>query len=332
MERADWLFVRTADYGLPPGGEPLNVTTADGVRLRAVRWPARLTGSAARAPKGCVLLMQGRAEFIEKYAETIDDLLQRGFAVITFDWRGQGLSDRTLPNRFKGHVRDFSQYRLDLEAVVSQAIPDYWPRPLFGLAHSMGGAIVLSALARGFAGFARVTLSAPMVDIVLPLGARSARGLARTLRLAGMGAAFVPGGGMGSISARPFDGNPLTTDPARYARNAALVRAATDADIAVAIGDPTVGWLDAAFRCMAEFTQPDFGRRIATPTLILAAGADRVVSTPAIERLALQLKTGRAIVLPGARHELLMERDETRAAFFAAFDAFIPGSAAEFAA
>ena len=32
------------------------------------------------------------------------------------------------------------------------------------------------------------------------------------------------------------------------------------------------------------------------------------------------------IVIPGARHEILMERDAIREQFWAAFDAFIPGT------
>ena len=51
-----------------------------------------------------------------------------------------------------------------------------------------------------------------------------------------------------------------------------------------------------------------------------------MVSVPAIERLAAELRAGGQIVIPGARHELLMERDRVREQFFAAFDAFIPGS------
>ena len=61
------------------------------------------------------------------------------------------------------------------------------------------------------------------------------------------------------------------------------------------------------------------------PTLVIAAGRDPVVSTPAIERFAARLKTGAALVLPTARHEILMETDEIRARFRAAFDAFVPG-------
>lgn len=326
-----WRFAETESYALPAGYEALVVTTADGRKLRAVRWPARLDPKRMIAPQGTVCLMQGRAEFIEKYAETIEDLLQRGFAVVTFDWRGQGLSDRELPNAFKGHVADFRQYRLDLDAVIAQAVPDYWPRPLFGLAHSMGGAILLQALANGFDHFARVVLSAPMIDIKLPMSPRAARYLARSLAAAGLSRAWIPGGGRQSVALKPFAGNALTSDARRYARNAALIVAGQQAGIDIGIGDPSVGWLNAAFRCMDSTLAPAFTRAIATPVLIIAAGSDRVVSTPAIERLAMRLKTGRAIVLPGAQHELLMEQDEIRDSFFAAFDAFIPGSAAEFA-
>ena len=66
--------------------------------------------------------------------------------------------------------------------------------------------------------------------------------------------------------------------------------------------------------------------KIRLPTLIVAAGADPVCATPATERFAARLKAGHAIVLPAARHEILMERDAIREQFWAAFDAFIPGT------
>jgi lysophospholipase len=134
----------------------------------------------------------------------------------------------------------------------------------------------------------------------------------------------MPGGGATSIMTKPFDGNALTSDPARYARNARLVAE----HMSLAIGDPTLGWIRAAFGQMAEFAAARYPLEIATPVLILAAGEDQVVSTPAIEAFAARLKTGPAILLPGARHEILQETEATRAAFWAAFDAFAPGVAA----
>ena len=74
--------------------------TRDGVGIRYARWrppPGR---------KGTVCLFQGRAEFIEKYFETVRELRARGFAVATMDWRGQGGSERALSDPHKGHVGD----------------------------------------------------------------------------------------------------------------------------------------------------------------------------------------------------------------------------------
>ena len=75
-----------------------------------------------------------------------------------------------------------------------------------------------------------------------------------------------------------------------------------------------------------RFADPRYPLEIRLPTLIVAAGADPVCATPATERFAARLKAGHAIVIPGARHEILMERDAIREQFWAAFDAFIPGT------
>jgi lysophospholipase len=65
--------------------------------------------------------------------------------------------------------------------------------------------------------------------------------------------------------------------------------------------------------------------------LVMPAG-DSVTLTPVAERFAARLKAGRALVIPGAEHELLMERDDVRSLFWAAFDAFVPGTPPETAA
>ena len=43
--------------------------------------------------------------------------------------------------------------------------------------------------------------------------------------------------------------------------------------------------------------------------LIVAAGRDDVVSTPAIEEFAMRLRAGSHLVVAGAQHEMLMEQD-----------------------
>ena len=62
------------------------------------------------------------------------------------------------------------------------------------------------------------------------------------------------------------------------------------------------------------------------PILMLAASSDTVVSTAAIEEFAYHLRAGSHLVIAGAKHEILQEQDRYRAQFWAAFDAFVPGT------
>jgi lysophospholipase len=290
--------------------------TPDGIALRFARW------APPRGRKGTVCLFQGRSEFIEKYFETVRDLRARGFAVATLDWRGQGLSDRTLRNARKGYVRNFAQYQIDLETFINEIVLPDCPPPLFALGQSMGATILLRAAYAGHRWFDRMVLLAPM--IALPGMRRSGanRIIVKALRSIGLGSLYVPGGSAAAIVQRPFKGNLLSSDPVRYARNVAVV----EAEPALAIGSPTVAWCDAAFRVMAELSEPGYPGRIRQPILIIAAGMDGIVSTPAIAEFAVRLRGGSHLIVPGARHELLMEQDRFRKQALAAFDAFVPGS------
>lgn len=309
-------LVATPDNPVPRRAVVTRIAAVDGVGLRVARWR-----SAGRRTLGTVCILQGRAEFIEKYFETIGELRRRGFAVVAFDWRGQGGSDRELANARKGHIDDFSLYQRDLDAVIGEMLAQC-PAPHFALAHSMGAAIALQRAREGRGHFARLVALAPMIALSMVKWQRTVRITAEVLDALGLGAAFRPGGGATSISTKPFAGNRLSSDPARYARNAAVAAAAPH----LAIGDPTIAWVDAAYRCMRAFEDPRFAASIDTPALVVAAGADPVVSTPAIERFAARLKVGHALIIPHARHEILMERDVIRDLFWAAFDAFVPGS------
>ena len=91
---------------VPEGAVTGTLRAPDGVALRFARWPA------PPGRKGTVCLFHGRAEFIEKYFESVRELQARGFAVATLDWRGQGLSDRALADTHKGHVYDFDEYNV----------------------------------------------------------------------------------------------------------------------------------------------------------------------------------------------------------------------------
>ncbi len=301
---------------VPEGAVTGTLKTRDGVSLRFVRWPP------PPGRKGTVCLFHGRAEFIEKYFETVRELRSRGFAVATFDWRGQGLSQRMLDDPHKGHVGDFSEYELDLDVFMRDVVLPDCPPPLFAIGHSMGGSVMIRIARQGSRWFDRMVLSAPMIDLAGMRSSSFVKTTARLMRFGGLGKIYVPGGDATSLSTGPYIGNPLTSDPVRHARTKAVLEAAP----ALGIGAPTVGWVDAAYAVIAEFADPTYPGKIRQPLMLVAAGRDEIVSTAAIEDFAVRLRTGSHLIIAGSRHELMMEQDRYRIQFWAAFDAFVPGT------
>ncbi len=240
----------------------------------------------------------------------------------SLDWRGQGLSDRLLSDPLKGHVGNFSQYDIDLQTFMQEVVLPDCPPPIFAIGHSMGGAILIRSARQGRRWFDRMVLSAPMIALRGTRTMGAARFIVGAGRLFGMGSSYIPGGDRVPVNARPYVGNMLTSDPVRYARNAAVL----EAEPALGVAAPTFAWADSAFKVMNDFTQHAYGSQIRQPILLVGAGRDAVVSTRAIETFAMRLRAGSHLIVPGAEHEMLMEHDRYRAQFWAAFDAFVPGT------
>lgn len=292
--------------------------TPDGLRLRAAHWPAHPPVSA----RGTVLLLNGRTEFLEKYLEPVAELRRRGFAIWSLDWRGQGLSSRLLPDPVPGHAVRFSDYLDDLDLLLDRLVlPGLGARPLVLLAHSMGGHLGALLLARRPGLFTRAILSAPMMDFLRRprVPRRAVRLLAGAACLAG--AAGRPGPGTRPLPPldRPFQDNPLTGCPDRYAADTAWMRDQP----ALQVGGATWGWLHAASASVAALRRPAVARSITVPVLVLLASDERLVDNRATRRFAAGLRNAEVVEFPGARHELLREHDVHRLAVWAAVDRFL---------
>lgn len=309
-------LIALPDRPVPEGARIGTLTTPDGITLRHARWEG--LGPHRR---GTVVICQGRSEFIEKYAEVIGELRGRGFGVLAFDWRGQGGSQRLTRNGAKGHIRRFADYQTDLEAVMTAvALPECKP-PFHALGHSMGGAVLIEAAKAGRIWFDRIVLSAPMVRLRQVPAQGAMRGFFTALSLLGLGGRLVPGGTLKPTSQKPFERNLVSSDPARYA----LIGSYADIDRRLGLGAPTIGWVRAALAVTARFAKPFYAETIRQPMLLIAGSRDGLVDTAAAEAFGRRLKAGHTIVVQGAMHEVMMERDDLRAQFWAAFDAFVPG-------
>ncbi|QKV20358.1 alpha/beta fold hydrolase [Oricola thermophila] len=297
-----------------------HVETPDGFSVRYARFRAD-----ANPVKGTVVILQGRNEFIEKYFETISDILDAGFDVVAFDWRGQGGSQRFFRRIDSGYVDSFEQYAIDLDTVFEQIVlPDCRP-PYFILGHSSGALAALYTAPAYVNRIRRMVLSSPFLGLPASDFKHGAtRAVTKMMGFLGLGNLYVYGGSAARLR-KPFEINPLTSDSDRYARNTSVLAEHPE----LAIGGPSASWVSAAFRAIDVVSDPEHMARTTTPTLVLMAGAESVVSNAAIETLTTRLRSASLLTIDGARHELMQEADIYREQFMAALLAFIPGSGAE---
>lgn len=292
------------------------IQSRDGRRLRTAIWDA----APGIPPRGVCTLLDGQTEFLEKYQEVAGELSARGFTVAGLDWRGQGASERALPNPMKAHIGDFSEYDADLAAFLDQIVRPLTDKPPLALAHSMGGHITMRALHDRPGTFVAAAATAPMLRALTRGYPRPlARAACRVQNALGRRNAWVWGMEARDPLKLAFTDNLVTSDRGRYERNTALVAAQKD----IRLAGPTWGWLEAAYRSMEHVMSPGYPEAITTPVLIVGAGRDRIVDTTAAREFTARLPHGTYLEIETAEHEILMETDSIRADFWAAFDTFV---------
>jgi lysophospholipase len=291
------------------------LVTPGNLTLRYGYWQRHSTAS-----RGTVLLLQGRGEFMEKYDETIGELCRRGMDVVSFDWRGQGLSDRCFTGSNNGLTSYYDHCIDDLNGVIKHVIAPLNPGPLYVLAHSMGGHIVLRYLYRYALPVAGCVLTAPMIDIATrPVPGIVARWVCRLQVKCGRGSVPVGGARKYDSYRIGFKGNRLTSDRKRFERTQRLVagnpRLATDY--------VSYGWLADTFNSIDVLKRAGFAGSLSVPLLVFMAQKDRVVSNAAIHAFVQHVTKADLIGIDGSRHEILQEEDARRALFWRVLDRFI---------
>jgi lysophospholipase len=318
----------SADLGMPQPVEDSLVAT-DGARIRYACWR---TEPAERL--GAVLCLNGRTEFIEKTMDIYALFTRSGLDVWTLDWRGQGLSERRLADRHKGHVDDYQQFLDDLDQFVSEVtdLGENSGKTIL-LAHSMGGHIGFRYLHDRPGLFDCAMFSAPMID--LSVNTAPLRLINSGLIRLGLGERYALGTGRFDFAYKnPDDPNDngtvedykkrfktfdmLTSDARKFMEIQGLIRS----NPALALGGPTAAWLDATFRSINLTWAPGYAEAIKTPVLMVGGGRDRVVVTKRQEEMAERLPNARFLQVDEASHEFLIECDDIRSIFLEAFADF----------
>lgn len=302
-------------HAIPADARLSTWTAPDGWPIRRLDWP----GDGRR---GRIMVQGGRGDFIEKYLETLAHFHAAGWSVSMFDWRGQGGSGRLSPDPHVGHASSFTPWVSDLTALWRDwSREGEGPRAILG--HSMGGFLVLRALADAAIDPDAAVLVAPMLGLRSFLGQGIGGALARFI--AGLGdparAAWKHNERPASLKSRQ---RLLTHDLVRYA-DARIWHETTPA---IRLGPPSWGWLAEAFTQTAALAADPRIETIRTPILALVGDHDGLVDPGAARRVIARLPDAQLVRFGSeAAHEILHEVDPVRDRALALIDAFLAARA-----
>lgn len=299
-------------FSRPPTWEWAALESRDGARLRF--------GSAKplTAPKATIVLVGGYTEFAEKYFETFNDLVDRGYMVSSLDWRGQGGSQRYLQNPQMAHSIGFDHDQADLELYLRNHVRG----PVYLIAHSMGGNIAVRLLHDHPGLVKAAVLSAPAFRI----GSRAGMPAWQARALSGL----MVTGGLGQMyalnqhdwvddAARNAANSPVSHDQARDQNTLRWLRERPE----LRLGGGTYRWAYEFYSSCAKVMSPEYLAAIHTPILIGSAGQDTFVDSAAHDEACAKLPNCRLLKYPDARHELLNEADAVRQPFIDQVESFI---------
>jgi lysophospholipase len=297
--------------------------------------------------RGGVVLVPGFTEGLAHYQELVHDLVANGYSVYIHDHRGQGFSTRLLTGERdgdKGHVDQFDHLVTDLDHFVRQVQTQRagQTRPLFALAHSMGGAVLALHLARTGTGtgtaspYAAVALVTPMFEPSVGqtgLGARADRAAERwcdataarlPFQLPWLSSQRVAGQGFDAARAA-FEAqadrqdNDLSHSVPRLLQRWADRASACTATSApehcghadAKVDGPTLRWVSQACSASRQARGPE-ATGVTLPVLLINGGQDTIVEAQAQREFCTRAPGCVGLTLPQARHGLLLERDDLR--------------------
>lgn len=258
--------------------------------------------------KKTLIILPGRTEPAQKYAELAFDLKGLEMNVFILDIQGQGESDRLLSDTQKGHVRKFNDYVLDLKQFLNEiVIPQTRGTDLYILSHSMGGTIAAKYLASENHLIKKAVLNAPMFEMnTAPYKEWIARIYSNVLVVAGKGTTYAPGRGPYNPQEDSFEKNDVTHSRARFEHYKQTLLDRPE----LIVAGPTARWVRESLN--ATKGSQSLGKKIHIPLLVLQAQNDQIVHLPRQAQFCDNARNCKAHVFKNSFHEILMEKDLIR--------------------
>ena len=258
--------------------------------------------------KGIVVLVPGHTAPLEVYGPYVKPLVEAGYSVTGLEQRSQGRSWRPLANPEKSHQKDYADLSADLAAYVASLGDDM---PVFVIGNSMGGHIALRAAGENGMTPRALGLVVPMVDIVT--GAFPypvARFFTTFYTWTGQAEHYAMGSADWKLAEGPLG---VASDCNPNPATAGTMNALRALDEPLRVEGVTNQWVHATMASASTIVASGFAEGIDVPTLMVTAGKEAYVSTPAAAAFCERMGSCERIDYPQAAHCIVNE-DRARGA------------------
>ncbi len=278
----------------------------DGRNLRIAIWKTQI-----KRIRGTIFFLGGHREFIEKYSDTFEFFIKRGFNVATLDWRGWGLSERPFPSRPKiQHISSTEEYQLDLDALIGLARRKKLTTPWYLVAHSLGCLIGLRRLTSEPLCFDKYIFLSPLWGN-FPYVTRPIQKLLikfdKALRLLGltMLTQQSPEKYKPYSLTIDFKTNTLTSDRKQFFRLQSILKENPE----LHSGTPTLGYVIAILKEIEALSRAKIPNR---KILVVLAGQEQITDNVAVMQLTNRYDFINVETIEKAQHEILIEKNDIR--------------------
>lgn len=270
--------------------------------------------------KGAIVFSHGFSESHSKYAELAYNLYENGYSVYILDHRGHGKSGRETNNPVKVHVNKFNDYVEDLGRFVDEVVKPDQPKKVILMGHSMGAPISALYAAKNSHKIDGVVVSAPMFKIDLRGAPAWVVDFAsRGMSLLGMGKSYAFGQGNHTGKFEDFTTNQYTGSLPRFNLKKTIWGEVPHAYM----GGASFKWVTEAIRGGRRARRQ--AKDITVPTLVFEAENDHVVKSKGIDEFCAGVAHCKRVVLPGAHHDIHLEKDSVRIELFQELMHFLNG-------
>jgi len=238
-------------------------------------------------------------------------------SLYTMDHRGMGFSERMLPDRLKMHVEHFSDYLQDFRTFLDAVVKAGEHQHLFVLGHSTGSLIAALHLESYPEEFQAGVLCSPLFELNAgPAPGFALRALTRLLDRPGRHEQY--SFGQKNIKRPSFQNNTISHSYPRWSLWEQEIIPNTEA---IQFGGVTNRWIRESL--LAGHRAVRGAEQIKVPVLLLQAEHDSLTKAGAQDRFCRRASLCRKVLMRGARHEILIEREDIRAAAIAHIKSFL---------